>query len=46
MAFVPGDPFYVDVQNANTMRLNYTNADSETIAEGIHRLGDFLKEVL
>ncbi len=45
VAFVPGDPFYIGIQNANTMRLNYTNADCETIAEGIHRLGDLLKEL-
>ncbi len=45
VAFVPGDPFYTDIQNANTMRLNYTNADSETIEEGIRRLGDLLKEL-
>lgn len=45
VAFVPGDPFYTDIRNANTMRLNYTNADSETIAEGIRRLGDLLREL-
>lgn len=45
VAFVPGDPFYINVKNANTMRLNYTNADSETIDEGIHRLGDLLKQM-
>ena len=43
VAFVPGDPFYIGIQNANTMRLNYTNANCETIVEGIHRLGDLLK---
>lgn len=42
VAFVPGDPFYIGIENANTMRLNYTNADCETIEEGIHRLGDLL----
>lgn len=42
VAFVPGDPFYTGIENANTMRLNYTNADCETIEEGIHRLGDLL----
>ncbi|MDE7176613.1 MAG: PLP-dependent aminotransferase family protein [Lachnospiraceae bacterium] len=42
VAFVPGDPFYIGINNANTMRLNYTNADCETIEEGIHRLGDLL----
>lgn len=45
VAFVPGDPFYINVKNANTMRLNYTNADSETIREGIRRLGELLKEL-
>lgn len=45
VAFVPGDPFYTDIRNSNTMRLNYTNADSETITEGIRRLGDLLKEL-
>lgn len=45
VAFVPGDPFYINTRNANTMRLNYTNADCETIEEGIHRLGDLLKDL-
>lgn len=45
VAFVPGDPFYINTKNANSMRLNYTNADCETIEEGIHRLGDLLKEM-
>lgn len=45
VAFVPGDPFYTDVKGANTMRLNYTNADCETIEEGIRRLGNLLKEL-
>ena len=45
VAFVPGDPFYINAENANTMRLNYTNADCETIDEGIRRLGDLLKQL-
>lgn len=45
VAFVPGDPFYTDAEHANTMRLNYTNADCETIEEGIRRLGRLLKEL-
>ncbi len=45
VAFVPGDPFYVNQKNVNTMRLNYTNADSTTIKEGIRRLGELLKEL-
>lgn len=46
VAFVPGDPFYIGIENANTMRLNYTNADCETIEEGICRLGDLLTIML
>lgn len=45
VAFVPGDPFYVKERNVNTLRLNYTNADCETIEEGIKRLSEALKEV-
>lgn len=45
VAFVPGDPFYIQADNINTMRLNYTNADCETIDEGIRRLGELLKEL-
>ena len=45
VAFVPGDPFYVNEHNVNTLRLNYTNADSETIEEGIKRLSEALKEI-
>lgn len=45
VAFVPGDPFFVDVHDSNTMRLNYTNADSETIREGIRRLSETLKNL-
>ena len=43
VAFVPGDPFYINKKNVNTMRLNYTNADCETIEEGIKRLGELVK---
>lgn len=45
VAFVPGDPFYVNRKDANTMRLNYTNADCDTITEGIRRLGELIKEL-
>ena len=45
VAFVPGHPFYVKPDNVNTLRLNYTNADSETIKEGIMRLSEALKEI-
>ncbi len=45
VAFVPGHPFYVNPKNVNTLRLNYTNANSETIREGIKRLSEALTEV-
>jgi len=45
VAFVPGDPFYVKPKNVNTLRLNYTNADSETIIEGIKRLSVAMGEI-
>lgn len=44
VAFVPGHPFYVNPTNVNTLRLNYTNADAQTIKEGIKRLADAIKE--
>lgn len=46
VTFVPGDPFYTHDVKKNTMRLNYTNADTETIDIGIKRLAELLKEVL
>lgn len=45
VAFVPGDPFYINMKNTNAIRLNYTNADCKTIDEGIRRLGNLLKEL-
>ena len=43
VAFVPGDPFYVNEKDINALRLNYTNASPETIKEGIKRLSEILK---
>jgi len=45
VAFVPGNPFYVNVDKVNTFRLNYTNADSDTIKEGIKRLAEAINEI-
>ncbi len=42
VAFVPGHPFYVNPDKVNTLRLNYTNADVETIRTGIKRLSEVL----
>ncbi|MGE7666838.1 PLP-dependent aminotransferase family protein [Ureibacillus composti] len=45
VAFVPGDPFYTDKTNVNTLRLNFTNSEPAVIEEGIKRLGKILHEV-
>lgn len=45
VAFVPGDPFYINKSNVNTLRLNYTNSSTEIIEEGIKRLGNILHKV-
>lgn len=46
VAFVPGAPFYPCGGGHNTMRLNFSNATSENILEGISRLGDVLSEMV
>ena len=46
VAFVPGDPFYVNRKNANTLRLNFSSVDEETIWTGIRRLGELLKTLV
>jgi 2-aminoadipate transaminase len=43
--FVPGDPFYIDKRNVNTLRLNFSCVDAETIRVGIKRLGEAIKEL-
>jgi len=43
VVFVPGDPFYVSKKHVNAFRLNFSNASSENIAEGIKRLGNVIK---
>lgn len=35
VAFVPGEPFYPDGGHKNTLRLNFSNADIETIRKGM-----------
>lgn len=46
VAFVPGDPFYVNETGTNTMRLNYTNSTEEMIEEGIKRLSVAIKGLM
>ena len=44
--FVPGDPFYVNRQETNTLRLNFSCVDEETIKLGIKRLGKAIEQLL
>ena len=44
VVFVPGDPFYVDKQDTNTLRLSFANETPERIVEGIRRLGKLIKQ--
>ncbi|MGP8080307.1 MAG: PLP-dependent aminotransferase family protein [Dehalococcoidales bacterium] len=44
--FVPGDPFYVNRRNTNTLRLNFSCTDEETIEIGIINLGKAMKQLL
>ena len=46
VAFVPGNPFYANVKDTNTLRLNYTNSSEEAIEEGIKRLAGVMKKIL
>ena len=46
IAFVSGDAFYPDGGNYNSMRLNFSFSDNNTIKEGIRRLADVIKEEL
>jgi 2-aminoadipate transaminase len=44
--FVPGDQFYVNRNDTNTMRLNFSCSDEETTREGIRRLGGAIERLL
>jgi 2-aminoadipate transaminase len=44
--FVPGDPFYINRGETNTMRLNFSCMDVETIGIGMERLGKAIKQML
>ncbi len=46
VAFVPGDPFYAEPGARSTMRLNFTNADEQTIRDGIQKLGEVIAQAL
>ena len=46
VAFVPGEAFHPTGGGKNTMRLNFSYSNPETIREGITRLGITLKELI
>jgi 2-aminoadipate transaminase len=46
VAFVPGDPFYLNGRGAPTLRLNFTNADPEAMEEGIIRLTRAIRRLM
>ncbi|AEG18551.1 aminotransferase-like domain-containing protein [Methanobacterium paludis] len=46
VAFVPGEAFYTDDPEKNTLRLNFSNSSNEKIEEGIKRLGNAIKKLI
>ena len=46
VAFVPGESFHPNGGGKNTMRLNFSYSNPETIRQGITRLGTLLKELV
>ncbi len=46
VAFVMGMPFFANGGGEHNARLNYTFSSPEIIEEGVHRLGDAMKELL
>jgi len=46
VAFVPGEAFHPNGGGKNTMRLNFSYSNPNTIREGITRLGTTLKELI
>lgn len=46
VVFVPGEPFYTDGRTSNTIRMNFSNSDPETIKKGITKMATVLKKML
>jgi 2-aminoadipate transaminase len=44
VAFVPGEGAYLDGRGRNSMRLNFSGSDEDTIREGIRRIGEVVGE--
>jgi 2-aminoadipate transaminase len=46
VAYVPGEAFFADKVNLNTLRLNFSYSEPELIFEGIKRLGKVVKDFM
>jgi 2-aminoadipate transaminase len=46
VVFVPGDPFYINRKDMNTLRLNFSCVDEQTINVGIKRLGAAIEQLM
>jgi 2-aminoadipate transaminase len=46
VAFVPGEQAYLDGRGRNSMRLNFSVSNEETIREGIRRIGAVVEELV
>jgi 2-aminoadipate transaminase len=44
VAFVPGEGAFLDGRGRNSMRLNFSGSDEDTIREGIRRIGEVVGE--
>ncbi len=44
IAFVPGGTFFLEGKGQNTMRLNYSNTETQQLEEGMKKLGSILWE--
>lgn len=45
VAFVPGEAFYSEDSQKNTLRLNFSNSNNTKIEEGIKKMGKAIKEL-
>lgn len=46
VAFMPGDGFYPEMPQCNTLRLNYSNRSPQDIETGMQRLGTIVRNAL
>jgi 2-aminoadipate transaminase len=44
VAFVPGEGAFLDGRGRNSMRLNFSGSDEDTIREGVRRIGEVVAE--